>query len=143
MSAHVAAPSSSNSVVFVFDNLPDWQQLAAAAGAQGHEVAVLDGKGDGLRQMADSLHGRSGVQALHVLSHGQPGALRLGNAWVDADALAAAQQAPALARLAGALQPGADILLYGCHTGAGGTRGGTLWANWPPPPVPTLPRPTT
>jgi len=65
-------------IVFVFDNLPDWQQLADGV-QPGAQVVVLDGTQDGLAQVAAHLQGREGVDAIHILSHGQPASLQLGS----------------------------------------------------------------
>jgi hypothetical protein len=43
-------------------------------------VFILDGESDGLAQMAAYLQGRSGIDAIHVISHGSQGALYLGSA---------------------------------------------------------------
>ena len=55
-------------IVFVFDDLADWQQLASAGREAGHEVVVLDGSQDGLVQMANFLQGRSGVDVLRAIA---------------------------------------------------------------------------
>jgi hypothetical protein len=104
-------------VVFLFDNLPDWQQLAAGVRA-GVQLVVLDGTQDGLAQIAASLQGRQGVEAIHILSHGQPGSVQLGSFTLDQAALAA--RSDALAQIGSALGDSGDILLYGCDTAATG-----------------------
>ena len=78
-------------IVFVFDDLPDWQQLAVAA-TPGAEVVVLDGSQDGLVQMANFLQGRSGVDAIHILSHGDVGQVQLGSVQLDSAGVAARSQ---------------------------------------------------
>ncbi|MBB6563755.1 hypothetical protein HNP48_006479, partial [Acidovorax soli] len=109
-----SAPVASQ-IVFVFNDLHDWQSLAAAA-PEGAEVVVLDGWGDGLAQMAMHLQGRSGIHAIHLLSHGAPGALLLGRLRLTRANLE--DHAPALAGIGAALADGGDILLYGCEVGA-------------------------
>ncbi len=103
-------------LVFVFDDLHDWQTLAAAA-PEGAEVVVLDGWSDGLAQMAAHLQGRSGIAALHILSHGTPGSLLLGN--LPLTTVLVAEHAQALADIGSALAEDGDILVYGCRAGAG------------------------
>ncbi|WP_157412391.1 DUF4347 domain-containing protein, partial [Acidovorax sp. Root217] len=111
-------PGTRDSVelVFVFDDLHDWQMLAAAA-PEGAEVVVLDGWQDGLSQMAVYLQGRSGVDALHVLSHGSQGTLHWGTTVLDAGN--APVHADLLRSMGAALADDGDVLLYGCHSGAG------------------------
>ena len=107
-----ASPSARAEIVFVFDNLADWQQLADAAAPEA-EVVVLDGTRDGLAQMAEELQGRSGVDAVHILSHGDVGKVQLGNRWLDASNIATHQVQ--LATIGSALSDSGDILLYGCR----------------------------
>ena len=106
---------SRTEIVFVFDDLPDWQTLAAAA-PEGAEVVVLSSAQDGLAQIVDHLQGRSGVDAIHVLSHGDVGQVQLGNTLLDSAGVAA--RSDLLARIGKSLSADADILLYGCQTGA-------------------------
>ena len=95
-------------IVFVFDNLPDWQQLADGV-QPGAQVVVLDGTQDGLAQMADALKDRSGVDAVHILSHGDAGKVQLGNLWLDGNNTAAHQVQ--LSAIGSALSESGDILL--------------------------------
>ena len=52
------------------------------------EVFILDGESDGLAQMAARLQGRSGIDAIHVISHGSQEALYLGSTVLDSGNLA-------------------------------------------------------
>jgi hypothetical protein len=79
--------------------------------AAGAEAVVLDPAADGLSQMAAFLAGRRDLAAIHVVSHGAPGAVELGAAALDEQALASrAAEVQALAALA----PRADLLLWAC-----------------------------
>ena len=103
-------------IVFIFDDLADWQQLAEAAREAGHEVSVLSGHADGLAQMESYLHGRDEVDAVHIVSHGSPGSLRLGSLMLDQASLV--EHANSLAQIGSALSHQGDILLYGCGVAA-------------------------
>jgi hypothetical protein len=103
-------------IVFVSDRLADLPSLLAALPA-GLEVVVLDGSADGLAQMAAALQGRSGLAAIHVLSHGSAGQVQLGSLWLDSAGVAA--RADELSTIGSALRPGGDLLLYGCSVAAG------------------------
>src|SRR5690606_13054326 len=81
------------------------------------EVVHLSPSGDALGQIADRLAGRRDVAALHILGHGEPGALLLAGERIDAVALAAG--AEALAGIAAALAGNATVTLYGCSVAAG------------------------
>uniref|UniRef100_UPI001C46EA0D putative Ig domain-containing protein n=3 Tax=Acidovorax sp. sic0104 TaxID=2854784 RepID=UPI001C46EA0D len=111
-----SASPAPNEIVFVFDNLPNWQQLANSV-RPGAQVVVLDGSRDGLVQIAQYLEGRSGIDALHILSHGGQGQLQLGSRVLDAAALTA--DADVLERIGQALGEDGDILLYGCNVAEG------------------------
>ncbi|MCJ1886616.1 DUF4347 domain-containing protein [Pseudomonas sp. LA21] len=116
-----AAPAGSadhrQEVVFVDSNVRDYQQLVSGL-KPGTEVVVLDANKDGLKQMADYLDGRSGVDAIHVLSHGDVGKVQLGNNWLASADLAARSEL--LNAIGQSLDKDGDILLYGCQVGAGG-----------------------
>lgn len=118
-------PAVRTDIVFVFDNLPNWQQLAAGV-REGAQVVVLDGAHDGLAQMADYLKGRSGIDAVHIISHGAQGQVHLGSLALDQAGLA--QNAAALAAIGRSLNADGDILLYGCDVGRGDS-GATLLAS--------------
>jgi hypothetical protein len=103
-------------IVFIEGNVADAALLAQAMGA-GREVHVLDPAGDGLAQIAAWLAGRSGITALHIVSHGaqaelELGALTLGSSNLD-------EHAGDLAVIGASLSADADILLYGCDVGQG------------------------
>lgn len=110
------AHSSPVQVVFLFSDLHDPAALATAV-PEGAELVLLDGMRDGLAQMAAHLQGRSGIGALHVLSHGSPGRLHWGSTVLDADN--APGHADLLRAIGSALADDGDVLLYGCHSGAG------------------------
>ncbi|MEG1325387.1 MAG: DUF4347 domain-containing protein, partial [Janthinobacterium sp.] len=106
----------SSQIFFVFDNLPDWQSLAVAV-PQAAELVVLEGAKDGLEQIAAHLQGRSGIDALHILSHGESGRVQLGRGSLGV--LEAQARADLLERIGDALAADGDILLYGCDTASG------------------------
>ncbi|HYD97277.1 MAG TPA: DUF4347 domain-containing protein, partial [Noviherbaspirillum sp.] len=108
----VVAGAASREIVFVENNIDDWQALVDAL-VPGTEVVVLDSRSNGLQQMADHLAGRSGIDAIHVFSHGAGGRIDLG-----ASALSAATLAPnagLLGDIGRALGDGGDFLVYGCE----------------------------
>ncbi|WP_271411397.1 DUF4347 domain-containing protein [Pseudomonas sp. Q1-7] len=103
-------------VVFIDNGVKDFQQLVAAI-KPGTEVVVLDGSKDGLRQIADYLDGRSGLDAIHIISHGAEGQVLLGTSVLDMGSLQ--QRAGDLAAIGDALKADGDILLYGCDVAKG------------------------
>src|SRR5436190_3472693 len=119
-----AQPETTSRVELVFIDArvaADESVLAdlAAQTARGSrlEVIVVHSRLDGLAQIDAALAGREDIAALHIVSHGDDGRLLLGNGVLDAAALEA--RAGELSAWRGALTADADILLYGCNTGAG------------------------
>jgi large repetitive protein len=80
------------------------------------EVIILDPNRDGVEQIAEVLKGRKDVTAIHILSHGNAGQLRLGNATLN-QASMAGEHADELVTIKAALSVNADILIYGCNFG--------------------------
>ncbi|MGL4636686.1 MAG: Ig-like domain-containing protein [Beijerinckiaceae bacterium] len=99
-------------IVFINGSLADIDTLKAAAPA-GAEVHVLSAGQDGLRQMADILNGRGGIDAVHILSHGEAGEVHLGSGTLTV-ASAGAEHRAALETIGRSLSADADILVYGC-----------------------------
>ncbi|OOG80146.1 hypothetical protein B0E41_21425, partial [Hydrogenophaga sp. A37] len=77
------------------------------------EVWVLDGASDGVEQMASLLQGRTGIDAIHILSHGSDGQLELGNGVLNLSSVSG-EYADELTVIRSALSAEADLLLYGC-----------------------------
>ncbi|SUD41798.1 Pyrrolo-quinoline quinone [Ectopseudomonas mendocina] len=102
-------------IVFVDGQVQDYQQLLAGI-KPGTEVVVLDPKGDGLKQISDYLSGRSGIDAIHIVSHGLPGQVTLGSLALDKAGLEA--RAADLAQIGQSLDVDGDILFYGCDVGS-------------------------
>ena len=60
-------------IVFIEDDVPDIDTLIQGIGSS-KEIIILDSARDGLDQIAQALTGRSGIDALHIMSHGHAGA---------------------------------------------------------------------
>ena len=103
-------------IVFVDGQVQDYQQLLAGI-KPGTEVVVLNPTGDGLKQISDYLSGRSGIDAIHIVSHGLPGQVTLGSLTLDKAGLDA--RAADLAQIGQSLDADGDILFYGCDVGSG------------------------
>jgi len=72
---------------------------------------------DGVQQITEVLARQTGIDAVHILSHGSSGSLQLGNMHLDGGNLNA--YSGQLAQWGTSLTPGTDILLYGCNVAAG------------------------
>jgi hypothetical protein len=105
-------------VVVIDGGVADIGALVAGADA-GAQVFILDASKEGARQIADILadHDLRGLAAIHIVAHGDPGALRIGSTVLNGDNLNDA--ADALLAIGTTLAPEGEILLYGCAVGRG------------------------
>ncbi len=103
-------------IAFIDGSMPDAGKLIANVPA-GAQVVMLDSSRDGLAQIAGFLAGRSGVSAIHIISHGSEGELRLGNAVINGANLGS--HADELNVIRSVLTANGDILLYGCDVAKG------------------------
>ncbi|MCT7991379.1 Ig-like domain-containing protein [Laspinema olomoucense] len=110
-----SATPQDRSIVIIDAAVADWQSLAASV-VPGTEVVVLHPQQDGVSQIGKLLTNRSNIQAVHILSHGQPGCLFLGSVLLNADNLDSYSEI--LQEWKSALSDEADILLYGCNVAA-------------------------
>lgn len=108
-------------VIFIENTLDNWQQLASLLPASA-EVVVLDGREDGVAQMARYLSTQpaGSVDSLQLLSHGATGEVQLGNVTLTLDTLS--EHADDLRQIGQALSEKADWQIYGCDV-AGGPQG--------------------
>jgi Ca2+-binding RTX toxin-like protein len=103
--------------LFVIDSrLPDAQTLRAALPPDS-DWTIVDAQADGVAQLESITARYAGLESIHLLAHGRPGALLLGSGWLTADTVR--DQSPALARIGASLAADGDILVYGCETGTG------------------------
>ncbi len=102
-------------IIFVDSAVQDIQTFLHGRNA---EVVVLQAGRDGVDQIAQVLAGRTGISAIHIISHGEAGEIVLGTGVPDAQTMSGIY-ALDLATIKSALAPGADVLVYGCNAGAG------------------------
>jgi len=106
-----------NEIVFIDSAVDDIDGLIASL-EPGASVHILDGNSDGLNQIAEIVAGGGQYDAIHIFSHGDPGALQLGNTIVNATTMVG-EHADTLSSIGQAISENADILLYGCRFGEG------------------------
>ncbi len=110
-------PSDRQDIVFIDTSVEDFQILLE--GIDPHaEVILLDPTRDGMEQIAEILGERSDIDAVHLISHGEQGELWLGTGVLNLATMQGAY-ADELAIIKQALAEDADLLIYGCHFGAG------------------------
>jgi|CXWL01.1.fsa_nt_gi hypothetical protein len=105
-----------NRIIFIDLHVRDYQDLVAQL-PHDSDVILLDADQDGVMQIVNALHGRTGLDTVDIISHGIPGAVLLGSGELNNDNLA--DYAAQLIQIGTHLNDGGDILLYGCNVAQG------------------------
>src|SRR4028118_252599 len=103
---------SGSAIAFIDTQVENYQSLIAGV-TPGTEVVVLDANRDAIDQITDILRDRTNLDSIHIISHGAPGSLQLGDVRFSLDNLEAYSEQ--LQQWRSALNLGADILIYGCN----------------------------
>lgn len=114
--AHVQ--TASLEVVVVDESIEDVEQLLAdlqqqSNGPRRFEVFTLDSDRDGVEQISEIVSRFDQIDALHIVTHGTDGAVRLGDLWLTSDNLSG--YAGEFASWGRAMSAEADVLFYGCE----------------------------
>ncbi|RCK29724.1 hypothetical protein TH19_22995, partial [Thalassospira profundimaris] len=112
-----AGQADRKEVVIVDPGVQDYQTLIAGLGSDV-EVILLQQNAT-IADIASVLDGMSGIDGLHILSHGATGTLNLSGGALTIDTLDA--NLSALQAIGDALSESGDIVLYGCNVGADGS----------------------
>ena len=101
------------SLVFINSDVPDVELLLddLMNSRPDASVFVLDSDRDGVEQISEILDGRS-ESDIHIVSHSEDGAVRLGSTWLSVNNLNG--YAGQIAGWHSSLSSDADILFYGC-----------------------------
>ncbi|GAB5442642.1 MAG: hypothetical protein Fues2KO_29910 [Fuerstiella sp.] len=110
--------AASLEVVVVDESIDDVEQLLAdlqqqSEGPRRFEVFTLDSHRDGVEQISEIVSRFDQIDALHIVTHGTDGAVRLGNLLLTADNLSG--YAGEFASWGRAMSTEADVLFYGCE----------------------------
>src|SRR4028118_1379251 len=114
---------SGSAIAFIDTLVENYQGLIAGV-KPGTEVVVLDGNKDAIDQITLILRDRTNIDSIHIISHGAPGSLQLGDGSVSLDDIECDRNS-----LQEWFSPRTDsvgknrpnILLYGCCVAAGQT----------------------
>ena len=104
-----------SSLVFIDSNVEDYQSLISGV-CPNAEVIILDETLSGIEQITERLATKQNIEAIHIISHGSPGAVQLGANTLNSSNIESF--ACRLKQWRKALTKGADILLYGCNVAA-------------------------
>ncbi len=118
VAASDSSETSTSELVFIDSEIADLDQLAVGL-IDNAELHIVPLGQDGIEYVSRVLSSRDNLTALHFVTHGSAGSIRLGGTVVDAAMLSA--RSSEIAHWQAALAIDADILLYGCDTGKGKT----------------------
>lgn len=102
-------------IVFIDSTVTDYQSLVAGVNASS-EVVILDRTKDSISQITEVLANRSNISAVHIVSHGSPGSLQLGNGSLNTENIE--DYGTQLQQWRKSFSNKADILIYGCNVAA-------------------------
>ena len=105
------------SYIFIDRQLYNVPQLLAHAKPDSR-VVLLEGDRDGIEQISQVLQKQQSIHEIHLVSHGSPDCLYLGNSRLSLETLP--RYAALLGQWREAIAQGANILLYGCRVAAEG-----------------------
>ncbi|MGA8053287.1 MAG: DUF4347 domain-containing protein, partial [Burkholderiales bacterium] len=130
VSMNVQVAPAGRELLLVDAAAPDADRLiadfvAAKSDPDAIEVVKLAGDRDGVAQVSALLADRRDLRAIHILSHGEPGAIRLGASTLDLATLAA--RTDEIRAWSNAIAVDGDLLVYGCDVAAT-VEGGALVA---------------
>lgn len=117
-----ATEQSATEVIFVDQAVEDFDELVADLQAQRDagraiDFFVLDSNADGIDQIAETLEQYSDLDAVHIVSHGSDGSVKLGSHWLRIGSLDG--YAGTIAGWGSAFSADGDLLFYGCDLAAG------------------------
>ena len=110
--------TANKQIIFVDSSVENYQNLIEGADANA-EIVILDDKRSGIEQITQTLASESGIEAVHVVSHGNQGSLKLGADVLNGNDLENFNTQ--IKQWGNALTENGDILLYGCDVAAGET----------------------
>ncbi|MEG3894539.1 DUF4347 domain-containing protein, partial [Microcoleus sp. SVA1_B6] len=108
--------TANKQVIFVDSSVQNYQNLIDGADANA-KIVILDDKSSSIEQIANALAAQKDIAAVHILSHGSEGSLKLGTDVLNENNLE--NFSDRLKQWGNALTENGDILLYGCEVAKG------------------------
>jgi hypothetical protein len=108
--------SQTQSVFFIDARVADIENLTMQL-PSGSEWFLISGDSHGLFQIQQALANRTNLDAIHLITHGSPGSVSLGNGVLNEGNINEFKQQ--LESLGKSLKPTGDLLIYGCDVGSG------------------------
>jgi len=111
-----SSPQPKQIVLFIDNQVPDQDFLAQSA-KPDTQIYFIDSNQDGIRQITDILKQHHNLDSVHIVSHGQPAKLFLGNSVLSTETLPVYRSL--LKDWVQAFSKTTDILIYGCNVAKG------------------------
>ncbi|NEN92725.1 MAG: DUF4347 domain-containing protein, partial [Okeania sp. SIO3H1] len=104
-------PKTEEQIVFIDSHVEDYQGLATEV-LSGIKVVILHPNDNGIQQITKIIKKYSQISSIHIVSHGSPGCLQLGNSQLNIDSInhSYAEELETWSVT--------NILLYGCNVAA-------------------------
>ncbi|MEG4301963.1 DUF4347 domain-containing protein, partial [Microcoleus sp. D3_18a_C4] len=108
-------PTANKQIIFVDSSVQDYQSLIQNIDAA--QIFILNENLSGIEQITNVLANQKDIEAVHILSHGSEGSLKLGADVLKGNDIE--NFSSQLKQWGNALTENGDLLLYGCDAGAG------------------------
>ncbi|MEG5211439.1 DUF4347 domain-containing protein, partial [Microcoleus sp. ARI1-A3] len=108
-------PTMNKQIIFVDSSVQDYQSLLQ--GIDPAQIVVLNENSSAIDQITNALADKKDIEAVHIVSHGSEGSLKLGADVLNDNNLETFSDR--LKQWGNALTANGDILLYGCDVAAG------------------------
>ncbi|MEM6598719.1 MAG: DUF4347 domain-containing protein, partial [Cyanobacteria bacterium P01_C01_bin.69] len=108
--------TTQNTLVVIDSGVANISALVTDATKAQADILLLSAGDDAITQITEALAGYNNLSSLHIVSHGTPGCLHLGNTQLSFETLN--QHGDSISSWAASLK-GKEILLYGCQVAKG------------------------
>ncbi len=106
-------------IVFIDSQVKDYQILAQGV-LPGIEIIILESDRNGIEQITNVLSQKTDLTTIHIVSHGSPGCIYLGDSQLSLDTFNQYQpQLKTWFKVPPLLRENLNLLLYGCNVAAG------------------------
>src|SRR6476661_5785051 len=113
----VACMSNQLSAIVILDPTVPESNYIAQGLKPDTEIYILENQPDAVEQIATFLAQHTGIESLHIITHGSPGKIYLGTTELNSSNIENYSQQ--LQQWRNALSANASIILYGCNVAAG------------------------
>ncbi|MCU7842016.1 MAG: DUF4347 domain-containing protein, partial [Candidatus Thiodiazotropha sp. (ex Troendleina suluensis)] len=112
---------TSQELVIIDQTTPEYQSLvddliSQSGDGRSFEIVLLDTDSNGIEQISETLSQYTGLDAVHLISHGSQGEIQLGSTTIDLDEVQ--HNGKAINAWGNAFSTEGDLLIYGCDLAA-------------------------